>query len=116
MADTMAGLRRTHYCGEVEGIGQEVVVGGFTQRIRDKGGIIFVDLRDRTGLVQLVFDESTPADAFDKAKTVRSEFVLMAKGLLRKRESVNPEMKTGDVEILVSDLREIGRASCRERV
>ena len=110
MADTMAGLRRTHYCGEVEGIGQEVVVGGFTQRIRDKGGIIFVDLRDRTGLVQLVFDESTPADAFDKAKTVRSEFVLMAKGLLRKRESVNPEMKTGDVEILVSDLRVLSKA------
>ena len=110
MADIMKGLSRTHYCGEVEGIGNEVTVGGFTQRVRDKGGLIFIDLRDRTGIVQLVFDDTTDKAVFEKAKTVRSEYVLMAKGLLRKRESVNTDIKTGDVEILVSDLRILSKA------
>ena len=110
MADNMKGLTRTHYCGEVEGIGNEVTVGGFTQRIRDKGGLIFIDLRDRTGIVQLVFDDTTDRAVFEKAKSVRSEYVLMAKGLLRKRESVNTDIKTGDVEILVSDLRILSKA------
>ena len=111
MADLMKDLRRTHYCGEVEGVGSEVVVGGFTQRIRDKGSLIFIDLRDRTGIVQLVFDDTTDRAVFEKAKTVRSEYVLMAKGLLRRRESVNAEIKTGDVEILVSDLRILAKAN-----
>lgn len=111
MADLMKGLSRTHYCGEVEGVGNEVTVGGFTQRIRDKGGLIFIDLRDRTGIVQLVFDDTTAPEIFEKAKTVRSEYVLMAKGLLRKRESVNKDIKTGDVEILVSDLRILSKAN-----
>ncbi len=106
----MKGLKRTHYCGEVEGIGSEVTVGGFTQRIRDKGSLIFIDLRDRTGIVQLVFDDTTDKAVFDKAKSVRSEYVLMAKGILRKRESVNTEIRTGDVEILVSDLRILSKA------
>ena len=110
MADLMKGLKRTHYCGEVEGIGSEVVVGGFTQRIRDKGSLIFIDLRDRTGIVQLVFDDSTDKEIFAKAKSAKSEYVLMAKGILRKRESVNSEIKTGDVEILVSDLRILSKA------
>ncbi len=110
MADIMKGLKRTHYCGEVEGIGSEVTVGGFTQRIRDKGSLIFIDLRDRTGIVQLVFDDTTDKAVFEKAKSVRSEYVLMAKGILRKRESVNTEIKTGDVEILVSDLRILSKA------
>lgn len=110
MADLMTGLHRTHYCGEVEGIGSEVTVGGFVQRVRDKGGLIFVDLRDRTGIVQLVFDDTVAEEVFAKAKTVRSEYVVMAKGLLRKRESVNAEIKTGDVEILVNDLRILSKA------
>ena len=62
MADLMTGLHRTHYCGEVEGVGNEVTVGGFVQRIRDKGSLIFIDLRDRTGIVQLVFDDTTAKD------------------------------------------------------
>ena len=111
MADLMKGLSRTHYCGEVDGVGTEVTVGGFTQRVRDKGGLIFIDLRDRTGIVQLVFDDTTAKDVFEKAKTVKSEYVLMAKGLLRKRESVNSEIKTGDVEILVNDLRILSKAN-----
>ena len=106
----MAGLHRSHYCGEVEGVGNEVTVGGFVQRVRDKGGLIFIDLRDRTGIVQLVFDDTTDKEIFAKAKTVKSEFVVMAKGLLRKRESVNNEIKTGDVEILVNDLRILSKA------
>ncbi len=110
MADLMTGLRRTHYCGEVSGTGSEVTVGGFVQRIRDKGSLIFIDLRDRTGIVQLVFDDTTDKEIFSKAKTVKSEFVLMAKGLLRNRESVNKEIKTGDVEILVSDLRILSKS------
>ncbi|MBR4306020.1 MAG: Asp-tRNA(Asn)/Glu-tRNA(Gln) amidotransferase GatCAB subunit C, partial [Ruminiclostridium sp.] len=110
MPDTMKGLKRTHYCGEVEGIGNEVTVAGFTQRVRDKGGLIFIDLRDRTGIVQLVFDDTTTAEVFEKAKQVKSEYVLMAKGLLRERESVNNDIKTGNVEILVSDLRILSKA------
>lgn len=106
----MTGLHRSHYCGEVEGIGNEVTVGGFVQRVRDKGSLIFIDLRDRTGIVQLVFDDTTDKEVFAKAKTVKSEFVIMAKGLLRKRESVNTEIRTGDVEILVNDLRVLSKA------
>lgn len=110
MADLMTGLHRTHYCGEVEGVGNEVTVGGFVQRVRDKGSLIFIDLRDRTGIVQLVFDDTTDKEIFAKAKTAKSEYVIMAKGLLRSRESVNKEIKTGGVEILVNDLRILSKA------
>ncbi|MCM1299403.1 MAG: aspartate--tRNA ligase [Firmicutes bacterium] len=110
MADLMTGLHRTHYCGEVEGVGSEVTVGGFVQRIRDKGSLIFIDLRDRTGIVQLVFDDTTDRAVFEKAKTVKSEYVLMAKGALRDRESVNTEIKTGKVEVLVNELRILAKA------
>ena len=110
MADTMKGLKRTHYCGEVEGIGKEVVVGGFVQKIRDKGKLIFIDLRDRTGIVQLAFNDQTDRDILEKASTCRSEFVLMAKGIVTKRESANPDLKTGEIEILVNDLRILAKA------
>ena len=110
MLDTMKGLKRTHYCGEVEGIGNTVTVAGFVQRVRDKGSLMFVDLRDRTGIVQLVFDDTTEPAVFEKAKQIKSEYVLMAQGLLRERESKNKEIKTGDVEILVTDLRILSAA------
>jgi len=97
-------MKRTHYCGEVAGIGEQVTVGGFVRRIRDKGGVVFIDLRDRTGIVQLVLDETTPKAVFEAAKTIRSEYVIMAKGLLRNREKVNPDIKTGNVEVLVTEL------------
>ncbi|MCL1866246.1 MAG: aspartate--tRNA ligase [Oscillospiraceae bacterium] len=103
-------LKRTHLCGKVEGIGDVVAVGGFVKKIRDKGGIIFIDLRDQTGVVQLVLDDTVPQSLFDIAKTVRSEYVLMARGLLRKRESVNSEISTGNVEVLVSDLKILSKA------
>lgn len=110
MLDTMKGLKRTHYCGEVEGIGKTVTVAGFVQRVRDKGSLMFVDLRDRTGIVQLVFDDTTEPAVFEKAKQIKSEYVLMAQGLLRERESKNKDIKTGDVEILVTDLRILSAA------
>ncbi|MBE6859279.1 MAG: aspartate--tRNA ligase [Ruminococcus sp.] len=111
MADSMKGLKRTHYCGEVtEASLGEVVVGGFVDRIRDKGGVIFIVLRDRTGVVQLLFNETTAPEIFEKASSCRSEFVLMAKGEVRERESKNDKLKTGNVEIFVTDLRVLAKA------
>ena len=110
MADTMQGLRRTCLCGEVTLEMGEVVVGGFTQRVRDKGSLIFIDLRDKSGIVQLVFDETTDKSVFEKAESVRSEYVLLAKGTVRARESVNTEIKTGGVEIMVTELRILSKA------
>lgn len=108
--DTMKGLKRTCYCSEVTLEAGEVTVGGWAARVRDKGGIIFIDLRDRTGIVQLTLDETTEKSVFEKAKTVRSEDVLMVKGNVRARESVNSEIKTGNVEILPTELRILSKA------
>lgn len=108
--DTMKGLKRTCYCNEVTLEAGEVTVGGWVARVRDKGGIIFIDLRDRTGIVQLTFDETTDKSIFEKAESVRSEDVLMVKGVVRARESVNSEIKTGNVEILPMDLRVLSKA------
>ena len=108
--DTMNGLKRTNYCGTLNAdfVGKEVVVSGWVQRRRDLGALIFVDLRDRTGIVQLAFDDNTAKDVFDKAFTVRSEYVLMAKGVVRERSSKNKDIPTGDIEIEVNDLRILG--------
>ncbi len=108
--DSMKGLKRTHYCGEVTEIGKEVVVGGFVERIRDKGGVIFIVLRDRTGVVQLMFNDKSDPAVFEKASSCRSEYVLMAKGEVIERESKNDKLKTGNVEIFVSDLRVLSKA------
>lgn len=108
--DVMGDLRRTHYCGEVTEPGQTVVVGGFVQKVRDLGNLIFIDLRDRTGIVQLTFNDQTDKAIFEKASTCHSEYVLMAKGLVTERASVNPDMKTGAVEIVVDDLRVLSKA------
>ena len=112
MMDTMQGLKRTKYCGEftAEDIGKEAVACGWVQRARDKGMLVFIDLRDRTGIVQLAFDDRTDAELRARAQTVRSEFVLMAKGEVRRRESVNPDLPTGEVELYVSDLRILAKA------
>lgn len=107
MMDKMTGLKRTDYCGvfTMADVGREVTVCGFAQRRRDLGSLIFIDLRDRTGIVQLAFGENTDKEIFDKAFTVRSEYVLMAKGTVRERSSKNKEIPTGDIEIDVTDLR-----------
>ena len=108
--DTMNGLKRTDYCGTLnaEFVGKEVTVAGWVQRRRDLGALIFIDLRDRTGVVQLAFDDNTDREIFDKAFTVRSEYVLMAKGVVRERSSKNKDIPTGDIEIEVKDLRVVG--------
>ncbi len=112
MADVMTGLKRTNYCGETTSalVGKEVVVCGWVQKIRDKGMLVFIDLRDRTGIVQLAFDDRTPEALRQKAQTARAEFVLMAKGVVRARESVNKDLPNGDVEVYVDDLRILGKA------
>ncbi|NLZ45574.1 MAG: aspartate--tRNA ligase [Clostridiales bacterium] len=107
----MKGLKRTSYCAEISlEAGAEVTVGGFVQKIRDKGSLVFIDLRDRTGIVQLTFNDSTSRDVFKKAQGVKSEYVLMAKGIVTPRESVNNDIKTGAVEIMVKDLRVLSKA------
>ena len=108
--DTMNGLKRTDYCGTLNAdfVGKEVTVAGWVQRRRDLGALIFIDLRDRTGVVQLAFDDNTDRSVFDKAFTVRSEYVLMAKGIVRERSSKNKDIPTGDIEIEVKDLRVVG--------
>lgn len=110
MADNMKGLKRTCYCGEVEGVGKEVVVGGYVQKIRDLGNLIFIDLRDRTGIVQLAFDDGTDRAIFEKASSCRSEYVLLVKGIVRERESKNNDIKTGNIEVYVNDLRILAKA------
>ncbi len=110
MADSMKGLRSTCYCGEVTEAGKEVVVGGFVDKIRDKGSLIFIVLRDRTGVVQLTFNDETDREVFEKASGCKSEYVLMAKGMVQQRESVNDKLKTGQVEIAVNDLRILSKA------
>ncbi|MBE6804795.1 MAG: aspartate--tRNA ligase [Ruminococcaceae bacterium] len=106
----MNGLKRTDYCGTLNAdfVGKEVTVAGWVQRRRDLGALIFIDLRDRTGVVQLAFDDNTDREVFDKAFTVRSEYVLMAKGVVRERSSKNKDIPTGDIEIEVKDLRVVG--------
>ncbi|MBO5859739.1 MAG: aspartate--tRNA ligase [Clostridia bacterium] len=108
----MTGLKRTDYCGNlrISDVGREVVVAGWVQRQRDLGALIFIDLRDREGIVQLAFDESTAKDVFEKASSARSEYVLMAKGNVRERSAKNNEIPTGEIEIEVTELRILNKS------
>lgn len=110
--DNLQNFHRTNYCGELRlsDAGKTVSVCGWVQRQRDLGGLIFVDLRDRTGLVQLSFDDSTDKAIFEKASTLRSEYVIAATGLVRERESKTNKIATGDIEIYVSELRLLAKA------
>lgn len=112
VAETLKGMKRTHYCGQLraEHEGMPVTVCGWVQRQRDLGQLIFVDLRDRSGIVQLAFDEGTDRAVFDKAAGVRGEYVLAARGTVRIRSAKNPELPTGDVEIAVEELRVLNKA------
>ena len=109
MAESMAGLKRTHRCTEVSesNIGQEVVVMGWVQKSRNKGGIIFVDLRDRSGLLQIIFEESDcGAESFAKAEKLRSEFVIAVTGMVEIRSgAANTSLKTGTIEVRAKNLR-----------
>ena len=112
MAEFMTGMKRTDYCGDLRigDVGREVTVCGWVQRCRDLGQLIFIDLRDRTGIVQLAFNDKTDKEIFDKAFSCRSEFVLAAKGVVCERSSKNSEIPTGDIEVVVSDMRVLSKA------
>jgi aspartyl-tRNA synthetase len=97
--DTLVGLKRTHSCNDLNksSAGQEVILCGWVSRRRDHGGLIFVDLRDRSGLVQVVFSPDTNTEAFQKAEGVRNEYVLAVRGkvALRDKDTINEHMATG---------------------
>ena len=109
MAESMAGLKRSHRCTEVSeaNIGQKVTVMGWVQKSRNKGGIIFVDLRDRSGILQIIFEESDCGEeAFAKAEKLRSEFVIAVEGRVEARSgAANANLKTGNIEVRAESLR-----------
>lgn len=102
----MSVYKRTHMCGELrkENIGEHVVLNGWIQKRRNLGGLIFCDVRDKTGITQVVFDDKIPQALFDKADTLRSEYVVGIKGLVKERESKNDGIPTGDIEVFADDL------------
>ena len=110
--DSMQGIKRTHYCGDLRqtDIGKTVTVCGWVQKQRDLGALIFVDLRDRTGILQLAFTESTEREVFQKAFALRSEYVVAATGVVRERAAKNPELPTGDVELEVQALSVLAKS------
>ncbi len=112
--DSMLGLKRTRRCGELtrDDAGREVVLCGWMARRRDHGGLIFIDLRDRSGLVQLVFNPETDVEAFHKAETARNEYVLAVRGIVRLRDAdtVNANMATGEIEVFGAELRILNAA------
>ena len=110
MIDSMGKLRRTHGCGDVTEPGLHVVVGGFVQYIRNKNKVIFIVLRDRSGEVQLVFNDMTDRAIFEKAASCKNEYVLLVKGTSIIRQDINPNMKTGKIEIIAEDLRILAKA------
>ena len=113
MAESMQGLKRTHRCTELsaQNVGEEVVVMGWVQRRRNLGQILFITLRDRSGLLQLAFGEQTDKTVFEKAETLRSEYVIAAKGIVVSRGAdSNKSMQTGDIEIDVKELRILSEA------
>lgn len=114
MAESMQGLKRSHRCTEVSRsmVGTEITVMGWVQKSRNKGGIIFVDLRDRSGILQLIFEESQcGTECFEKATRLRSEYVIAVTGTVRLREgAVNENLLTGDIELIANSLRILSEA------
>lgn len=99
-------IKRTHFCGvlNINNIGEEVSLNGWVAKQRSLGSLIFVDLRDKTGIVQIVFDDSIPQEIFDIADRLRSEFVIGLTGVVRERSSKNPDLSTGEIEVVAKDL------------
>ncbi len=112
MAESLNGLKRTAMCGSfrIENAGKKAVVMGWVQKRRNFGSLIFVDLRDREGVVQVVFDQTTKAEVFEKAEKIRSEFVIAVAGVVRERESKTNKIATGEVEILADELKILSEA------
>ncbi len=113
--DRMGSLRRTHACGAVSAadVGSEVVVAGWVHRRRDHGGVIFVDLRDHGGLVQVVFRPEESAESHERAGEFRSEYVILARGIVQRRtpDTINPKMATGEIEVVAEEVRLLNRAT-----
>ncbi|MDR2300578.1 MAG: aspartate--tRNA ligase [Deltaproteobacteria bacterium] len=114
MSESMAGLKRTHYCGEItqQLLDQDVVIMGWVQHRRDHGGLVFIDLRDRSGLVQTVFNPQEDPATHEKSHDVRAEYVLAMVGRVRRRpdDMINPKLKTGGVEVFIRELRVLNEA------
>jgi aspartyl-tRNA synthetase len=114
MVETMEGLKRTHLCGSLrkEQINEKVVLMGWVNKRRDHGGLIFIDLRDRSGLVQVVLSPDIAREAFEKAETVRNEYVIAVAGIVRMRPegTFNFSLPTGEVEVEVTELRILNTA------
>ncbi len=110
MVEFLGKTKRTDYCGVLNAsfIGRTVTVCGWTQRQRDLGSLIFIDLRDRTGIVQLAFNDNTDRSVFEKASSCRSEYVLAASGIVKERSAKNTEIPTGEIEIEVTELKILG--------
>ena len=110
--ETLKGLKRTHYCGDLrmDNVGQEVILNGWVQKKRNLGGLVFVDLRDIRGISQIIFDADVNKDAFEKAEKLGSEYVIAVKGIVRERQSKNPNMATGDIEISATELRVLSKS------
>ncbi|MBE6691828.1 MAG: aspartate--tRNA ligase [Ruminococcaceae bacterium] len=112
MSEFLGKDRRTHYCGDLResNIGERVCVMGWVKKARDLGGLVFVDLRDRSGIVQLAFDENTEKAVFEKALLLKTEFVVSAKGVVRERSSKNPDIPTGNIEIFADEIKILGES------
>lgn len=112
MSEFLNGQKRTHMCGNLSeaNVNERVVLMGWVQRKRNLGGLIFVDLRDREGLVQIVFDTAVSEDAFNRAEGLRGEFVITVEGVVKIRESVNDSMKTGQIEVFADQLKILSAA------
>ena len=110
--ETMGNLRRTHYCGALRAkdAGTQMTVAGSIAKCRDKGGVIFADLRDTTGILQLIFDDFTDRAVFEKASGLKSEYVVIAAGTLREREAKTDKIPTGEAELFVTELRVLSGA------
>ena len=110
--DTIYGLKRTNYCNDLtmNFVEKEVVLMGWVQRARDLGGLIFLDLRDRTGIVQVAFDINDSAENFSKAKELGSEYVIAIRGVVKERSSKNKNIATGDIEVFAKELRILNTA------
>ena len=110
--ESLNGLKRTHYCGDlrIANVGEEVVLNGWVQKKRNLGGLVFVDLRDIKGISQIIFDTNVSEEAFNKAEKLGSEYVVAVKGIVRERQSKNPNMETGDIEIEATELRVLSKS------
>ena len=110
--ETLKGLKRTHYCGDLrmDNVGEEVILNGWVQKKRNLGGLVFVDLRDIRGISQIIFDADVSKDAFEKAEKLGSEYVIAVKGIVRERQAKNPNMATGDIEISATELRVLSKS------